>query len=262
MNQTTLPADAPTLTRRFTTFFHAAMFVLGFALVFIFGWGGAFTVVGQVFGDYKLALGQIGGVIVIVFGLVTLRVLKVPWLYYDTRPQWQGGQRGGLLASVLMGVFFAAGWTPCVGTTLGAILTLGAVQEKAGQAMILSSGYALGLGLPFLVLGLGMEQATGFVRRFRKHLHTLELVTGSLLILMGVLMLTQSLNVIAQWAQRSGLYLDVPLGDAATPTYFVAILAGLLSFLSPCVLPLVPAYLSYLGGHVMGGAAKEGEVNR
>jgi cytochrome c-type biogenesis protein len=259
MNQTTLPAAAPTLARRFTTFLHALLFVLGFSLVFIFIWGGAATVVGDLLYQYKQTLAQVGGVIVILFGLVTLRVLKIPWLYYDTRPQWQGNRRGGLLASTLMGVFFAAGWTPCVGTTLGAILTLGAVQEKAGQAMILSSGYALGLGLPFLALGLGMDRATGFVRRFRKHLRLMEIVTGSLLILMGVLMLTQRIFVIAQWAQKSGLFLDVPLGDAATPTYFIAILAGLLSFLSPCVLPLVPAYLSYLGGHVLGGAARDAE---
>ncbi len=257
MNQTTVSPGAPTLTRRFTTFFHALMFVLGFSLVFIFGWGGVTTVFGQLFGQYKLLLGRVGGAVVILFGLVTLRVIKIPWLYYDTRPQWAVNRRRGLLASSLMGVFFAAGWTPCVGTTLGAILTLGLSQQTAGQAMILSSGYALGLGLPFLALGLGMEQAAGFVRRFRRHLHTVEIVTGSFLILMGVLMLTGSLNLIAIWSQRMGLFLDLPLGSAAVPTYFVAILAGLLSFLSPCVLPLVPAYLSYLGGHVIGGALTE-----
>jgi cytochrome c-type biogenesis protein len=257
MSETTLPTAArPTLGRRFATLFHAVMFVFGFSAVFVVGWGGVTTLFGQLFGEYKSTLAALGGAVVIVFGLISLRVIKIPWLYADTRPQWQAKRNGGWLASALMGVFFAAGWTPCVGTTLGAILTLGLSQETAGQAMFLSSGYALGLGVPFLLIGLGMEQATPLVRRFRKHLRTMEIVTGVFLIVIGVMMLTNSMTLIAIWAQRSGLYLDLPLGDAATPTYFIAIVAGLLSFLSPCVLPLVPAYMSYLGGRVIGSAGQ------
>jgi cytochrome c-type biogenesis protein len=160
-----------------------------------------------------------------------------------------------------MGVFFAAGWTPCVGATLGAILNLGLSQQTAGQAMFLSSGYALGLGVPFLLMGLGMSQATTFVRRFRKHLRTMEIITGVFLIFMGVLMLTDSLTLIAIWSQRSGLYIDLSLGGSAVPTYFVAIAGGLLSFFSPCVLPLVPAYLSYLGGQVLSQEQGQSRVS-
>jgi cytochrome c-type biogenesis protein len=257
MRETISQPATPTLSRRFATFLHAVMFVLGFSFIFVFGWGGVVTVAGQLFDQYKQLLAQIGGVVVIVFGLATLRLIRIPWLYADTRPQWQANRQGGLVASVLMGVFFAAGWTPCVGPTLGAILTLGYSQETVGQAMVLSSGYALGLGLPFLLLGFGVEQAGGFVRRFRRHLRSMEIITGLFLIAMGVLMLTNGLTIIASWSQRAGLYLDLPLGGAVVPTYFVAILAGLLSFLSPCVLPLVPAYLGYLGGHVIGAAQPE-----
>ena len=120
------------------------------------------TLIGQVFGEYKSILGRVGGAIVILFGLSTLGIVKIPWLYYDTRPQWKVQNKSGLLASGLIGVFFAAGWTPCVGTTLGAILTLGFAQDTVGQAMVLSSGYALGLGLPFLGIGWGMNRATRF----------------------------------------------------------------------------------------------------
>jgi len=256
MSETTI-STAPTSNRRLTTFLHAVMFVAGFSLVFVVGWGGVTTALGALFYDYKFLLAKIGGAVVILFGLATLRVVKIPWFYYDTRPQWQGQGRGGYWASAFMGVFFAAGWTPCIGATLGAILTLGASQETAGQAMLLSSGYALGLGAPFLILGLGLGQATAFVRRFRRHLQTMEIITGAFLILMGVLMLTDSLTFIAIWAQRTGLYLDLAPGSAAVPSYFVAIVGGLLSFFSPCVLPLVPAYLSYLGGQVIGGAGVE-----
>ena len=250
-------AAAPAVSRRFTTFLHAVVFVLGFSVVFIVGWGGAATVVGQLFGQYKTTLGQIGGVVVIIFGLANLRIIKIPWLYYDTRPQWNARRGGGWLASGLMGVFFAAGWTPCIGTTLGAILTLGVSQQTAGQAMVLTSGYALGLGLPFLAIGLGMDRATAFVRRFRRHVRTVEIGSSLLLIVMGLLLVTGQMPLIAIWAQRRGLFVDLPLGGAAAPTYLFAMLAGLVSFLSPCVLPLVPAYVGYLSGQALSGQRTE-----
>lgn len=240
------------LNKRLIVFSHAVFFVLGFSLVFIVGWGGAATLLGQAFGSYKSTIGKIGGVVVILFGLHTLGLLKISWLAYDTRPQLSGKRRTGFLASALIGVFFAAGWTPCIGTTLGAILTLGFSQESAGQAMVLSSGYALGLGIPFLVIGLGMERATHFVRRFQRHLRWIQIVSGLFLLLIGGMILTNQITLIAIWAQRNGLFLDLPLGSAMAPTYFIAVLAGLLSFLSPCVLPLVPAYVGYLSGHAFG----------
>jgi cytochrome c-type biogenesis protein len=251
--QPTVVSPVPlTLSRRLSVMLHAALFVLGFSLVFVVGWGGAATTLGSLFGQYKSLLGQIGGFVVILFGIATLRLIKIPWLYYDTRPEWRAQGQGRAWASALMGVFFAAGWTPCIGTTLGAILTLGLSQQTAGQAMVLSSGYALGLGLPFLAIGLGLERAAGLVRRFHKHLRTIEIVNGLFLIGIGLMMLTDNLTWIAIWAQQNGLYLDVSLGDAAAPGYFVAMLAGLFSFLSPCVLPLVPAYVGYLSGHALG----------
>ncbi len=240
------------LNQRLIVFLHAILFVVGFSLIFVIGWGGAATLLGQTFGAYKTILGKIGGAVVILFGLSTLGIVKIPFLNYDTRPQWNEQPRQGLLASILMGVFFAAGWTPCVGTTLGAILTLGFSQETATQGMVLASGYAIGLGLPFLCIGLGMEQASQFVRRFRRYMRKIQIASGVFLLLIGVMMLTNQITLIAIWAQRNGLFLDLPLGAAAAPTYFIAFLAGLISFLSPCVLPLVPAYIGYLSGHAFG----------
>ncbi|MBI3242704.1 MAG: hypothetical protein HYZ49_10470 [Chloroflexi bacterium] len=256
MNPVAVSTEKPTLNQRLTVFVHAVLFVFGFSLVFVVGWGGAVTLLGELFGQFKSVIAQIGGFVIILFGFATLGVIKLPWLYYaDTRPQFQN-QRNGFLASALMGIFFAAGWTPCVGTTLGAILTLGLSQQSVGQAMILSSGYALGLGLPFLAIGLGMDRAAQFVRRFRKHMRTIEIISGLFLILIGLIMFTNNLSWIAIWAQRNGLFLDVTFGQSAVPSYPVAILAGLLSFLSPCVLPLVPAYIGYLSGHAFGGVSK------
>jgi cytochrome c biogenesis protein CcdA len=113
----------------------------------------------QAFGAHKSALGKIGGLIVILFGLSTLGVIKIPFLNYDTRPEWREPSRNGFLASLPMGLFFAAGWTPCVGTTLGAILAMGFNQDTTAQGMILASGYAFGLGLPFL--GNGSRHGSG-----------------------------------------------------------------------------------------------------
>jgi cytochrome c-type biogenesis protein len=238
----------PPAVSRITTIRHALFFVGGFSLVFVVGWGGAATLFGQVFGQYKSALGKIGGVVVILFGLVTLGVLRVPWLMADTRPQMNSWGANRLLNSSLFGVLFAAGWTPCVGATLGAILTLGFSQETSNQAMVLSSGYALGLGLPFLGLAVILDRALGILRRLGKYLQLFQRISGLFLILIGIMMVTDQIILIAIWAQSNGFFLDLPIGTASAPTYFVAIAAGALSFLSPCVLPLVPAYLGYLSG--------------
>lgn len=234
--------------KRHIPFTHSLLFVLGFSLVFIIGWGGATTVFGQVFREYKREIAQLGGIVVILFGVFNLGIIKIPWLYYDTRPEWRMRQRGGWMSSTLMGVFFAAGWTPCIGTTLGAILTMGVSQETSGQAMLLSSGYALGLGIPFLLIGACVERAVNTVHRFRHYMRKVQIASGLLLIVIGIMLFTNQLTLIAIWAQRNGLYLDAPLGGASAPTYLIAVLAGLVSFLSPCVLPLVPAYVGYLTG--------------
>ena len=235
------------------TLVHAILFVFGFSVVFIIGWGGAATAIGQLFGTYKSLLGEIGGVVVVFFGLFTLRVLNLPCLNYDTRPQWMPAKSSGWVASILMGIFFAAGWTPCIGPTLGAILTLGMSQPSALQAMVLSSGYAIGLGLPFIIIALGMERAIHFISRIQTYVRGIEIASGLLLIGVGILMVTDRMAWIAIWALQHGYYLDLPLGKAVTPTYFIAMTAGLLSFLSPCVLPLVPAYIGYISGRAVGG---------
>jgi len=237
---------------RWRIFSHAAIFVLGFSLVFIIGWGGSATILGGLFGQYRSLLSKIGGVVVIAFGLHTLNILRIPFFDYDMRPDWSNNRtRKGYTASGLMGVFFAAGWTPCIGTILGAILTMGLNQATSGQAMLLASGYALGLGIPFLAIGLGVDRASILLTRFRNRVQLVQRISGVFLIILGVLIFTDQLTVLAIWAQKSGLYLSVPLAFNAAPSYLIAIVAGLLSFLSPCVLPLVPAYLGYLSGHAV-----------
>jgi cytochrome c-type biogenesis protein len=158
-----------------------------------------------------------------------------------------------------MGVFFAAGWSPCIGATLRAILTLAFTQATSTQAMVPSGFYSLGLGLPFIVIGLGVECAAKIVRKLNRYMRTIQIISGVFLILIGIMILTNQVILIAIWAQRHGLFLDLPLGTATAPSIFAAFAAGLLSFLSPCVLPLVPAYLGYMSGQAFGARSLDGK---
>ncbi len=247
----TLTPNPNTAFNRLYVFLHALVFTLGFSLVFIIGWGGAATVLGQLFGQYKSVIGQVGGVVVIMFGLATLDVIRLPWFYYsDTRPTFSRAS-GSFASSSLMGLFFAAGWSPCIGTTLGAILTMGLSANTVGQAMWLSSAYSIGLGLPFLAMALGLNQATGWVRKMSRYIPTFKMISGVLIILIGVLLLTNWMSLISIWAFKNNLFIDVFSISTGVPSYLTALFAGLLSFFSPCVLPLVPAYLGYLSGHAL-----------
>src|SRR5689334_18276677 len=235
---------------RLRIFIHALLFVAGFSLVFIVGWGGSVTVLGQLFGTYKRVIAQIGGVIVIMFGLATLEVIHIPWFYADTRAQYSG-QRGTYGGSALMGIFFAAGWSPCIGATLGAILTMGLSQQTVGQAMWLASGYSLGLGIPFLIMALGLEHASSWIKYMRPYQKYFKYASGIFIIAIGILLLTNTMSLISIWAFKNGYFIESFTKYAAAPTYLTAIVAGLLSFISPCVLPLVPAYLGYLSGQTL-----------
>ena len=247
----TTEATSPMISSndRIRIFLHALLFVIGFSVVFVIGWGGSVTALGQLFSAFKRVIAQIGGVIVIAFGLATLDLIRIPWFYADTRAQYSG-QRGTYGGSALMGIFFAAGWSPCIGATLGAILTMGLSQQTVGQAMWLASGYSLGLGIPFLAMALGLERASGWIKRMRPYQKYFKLASGVFIIAIGLLLLTNTMTLIAIWAFKNGLFIDFSAYTGA-PSYFTAIVAGLLSFLSPCVLPLVPAYLGYLSGHTL-----------
>jgi len=248
--------QAASLAQRFAIFLHAVAFVLGFSFIFVVLFGGAFALLSKFLITYKTEIAKISGAIIIVFGLATMRVLKLPFLYYDTRRQFAGRPELGYISSFAMGMFFAAGWTPCIGTIFGSIIQLG-LQGQTGSSLVLAGSYALGLGAPFLLMGLLVDRLSRFLRRLTRHLHTIEIITGLFLIALGVLLISGEFTATIARLGNSFNVSDSGVPGATDPTVLIAILGGLLSFLSPCVLPLVPAYIGYLSGHVVGQAAVE-----
>ncbi|MCI0647961.1 MAG: cytochrome c biogenesis protein CcdA [Chloroflexi bacterium] len=236
-------SSATVLPQRFTTFTHAVLFMLGFSTIFIVGWSGLARPVGEMFFLYRPWLARVGGLVVTLFGLVRLGL-----------PQRQGDvhRRLGLIQSLLIGVCFAVGWMPCAGSTLRAILALSFAEETAVQGLFLLTSYALGLAVPFLALGLLVDRAAGIRRYLRQYKRRVQIVSGLVLVGMGVLLFFNQMPQLALWALNNGLDLDAGLGGVVAPTSLLAVIAGLLSFLSLCVLLLVPAYLGYLSGCVVG----------
>lgn len=167
---------------------NALSFIAGFSLVFIALGAGA-SALGSVLRANQRALMLVGGVLVIVFGLVMLGVIKLPWLYRDTRVQYSGETRTPW-GALLLGMAFAAGWTPCIGPILGAILTLASASGTLASGVGLLAIYALGLGVPFLLAALLLEPFMRFSRSFRRYLPWVERAAGVILIVAGVLMVT------------------------------------------------------------------------
>jgi cytochrome c-type biogenesis protein len=143
----------------------------------------------------------VGGVVIMLFGLQMMGVLKVGALYRDTR-KFSDDKPSGPLGAALLGVAFAAGWTPCIGPILGGIIGLAATSGGWKSGLVLSAFYAAGLSIPFLLTGLVLNQFLGFYAKFRRHLHKVEVASGVLLIVIGLMVASNSLTWVASVASR------------------------------------------------------------
>jgi cytochrome c-type biogenesis protein len=166
-------------------FRNAVAFVIGFSVVFI-ALGASATAVGSFLSSRRGTFDIVAGVVIIVFGLHLTGILKIPFLYRDVRFHGGGARRGAAGAFVL-GFAFAFGWTPCIGPILGGILGVAATRSRVGQGMFLLAVYSAGLAIPFLLTSLGVGQFLKFYTRFKRYLHAVEVGSGVLLILIGVL---------------------------------------------------------------------------
>lgn len=193
-------ADAETRRR---VMINASGFVLGFSLIFI-ALGASATALGQLMLTQLEMLSKVAGLVIIVFGLHTMGLLRIKWLYMEKRVQ-VSNKPLGLLGAVVVGMAFGFGWTPCIGPILASILAVAATQETVGQGISLLTVYSLGLGIPFLLAGLAINRFFALFDRLKRHMRLIEITSGLLLIAVGLLMFTNNLTML------SGLFQQIPL---------------------------------------------------
>lgn len=196
-------------TARRHTAIHAALFVLGFGLVFV-ALGATATLLGEALRRALPLLQQIGGVIIAGFGLYLLGVFRPSWLMRDGRVQL-ASKPAGRIGTVVAGAAFGAGWTPCVGPVLASILLYSGMQGTMGQGMMLLTAYTLGLGVPFFVAAVGLNWFLAGTKRVRRWIVPLERTAGVLLVLVGVLLFTGRFTVISNFLAGLGQLVNLEL---------------------------------------------------
>jgi cytochrome c-type biogenesis protein len=195
--QTPAGGDGPpaAVTRRIVL--ASLAFILGFSLVFV-ALGATASAAGRFLLERLPVLSRLAGVVIIVFGLHTMGVLRIEWLY-RTKQVHTSRRPAGLVGALLVGAAFAFGWTPCLGPILAGILAVGASRDTVGDAVRLLATYSLGLGVPFLATGLAINRFFGAMAKIRRHYHAIEMVSGALLVVIGLLIFSNRFTVIAQW---------------------------------------------------------------
>jgi cytochrome c-type biogenesis protein len=190
------------LLNRWGTLTHGLAFVFGFSVIFI-SLGLAASALGKLLFDISPWLSKIGGIIVILFGLHMTGILRIPFLEYDLRPQSRLDQQRSYFSSAMMGVFFSAGWAPCVGPVLGSILTMALNGGSLSEGIKLLSAYSAGLAIPFLAAAVGIGWVTRILSKYNKVMHYAEVGMGVVLIAVGTLLF---LGIFQRLAQLSPFF--------------------------------------------------------
>jgi cytochrome c-type biogenesis protein len=188
--------DAAVMARRHVIVTSVA-FVLGFSLVFI-ALGASASAIGTFLFRNSTILTKVAGALVIVFGLHTMGVFRLPFLETEKRLQ-AGSKPKTLLGAVMVGMAFGFGWTPCIGPILSGILTLAGSKETVWEGVVMLAVYSLGLGIPFLLASLTINKFFAVSARLRRHYHAIEVTSGVLLVGIGLLLFTDQLTVITRF---------------------------------------------------------------
>ena len=173
---------------------NSIFFILGFSMIFIL-LGVSATSMGVLFSSKKAILTKIAGFIIILFGVFKLGVIRSLTFYKDARFHLRD-RKFGALGALIIGAAFAFGWTPCVGPILGSILAYAGTLGKVNQGLFLLLAYSMGLGIPFLAVAIGLTRFLGIFDRIRKHLRLIEVSSGVIMIILGLLVMTDKLFLI------------------------------------------------------------------
>ena len=176
-------------------FYFALSFVFGFSTVFIL-LGASATLLSGIVYEYLDILRVIGGIIIIIFGIHFMQIIQLPFLNRDTRYQIES-YRPGVVGSYVIGLSFAFGWTPCIGPILGSVLSIAASSETVTYGIVLLMLYSAGLGIPFLLAAYAINGFMRFLTKIRNYIRVIEIFTGVLLVIFGILILTNRIQELA-----------------------------------------------------------------
>ena len=229
-------------------FLNSAFFVLGFTLVFSAMGVLLQTVLSTASLEAVNTVRLAGGSVIVAFGLLMIASTRYAIPFFSVEHKVRVMRFSNSYAtSSAFGIAFALGWTPCVGAILGSVYTLAAVSPGLGFLYLMA--FSLGLGIPFLIAGAFISRVSGFMRRSGRFLRYFGIVSGLFLIGVGLLVVTNYIGMLQIFLNGVG-----PLGSLANPldqsrlSFLIALAAGFLTFISPCILPLVPAFLAYVSG--------------
>ena len=236
------------MKRDWNIFVSSVFFVLGFSVVFSLLGVLLQTVLANISSTVQIWLGRFAGVVIILFGLYLIGLINPRFLQKEHKIIVKGKSKSSYLTSFTFGAAFAIGWTPCVGAVLGAVLGLAVAQP--GLAFLLLLSYSFGLGVPFLLVGLFINQAEAFMKRSYRWIKPVQQIFGVIIVLLGILIFVNQLSRIANFPFVADLLININISAGINIeqsfSMGVAFVAGLISFLSPCVMPLIPAFLAYL----------------
>lgn len=193
-----LQAEHPTELVRRKTLLHSLFFILGFTIVFVL-LGASATLIGSFLQQHMTAVRKAGGILIFLFGIHVTGLVPFGLLLGEKRATIKN-KPAGYLGSLLVGIVFAAGWTPCIGPILASILMLAATEEKVGHGIVLLLLYSAGLGIPFLVSSLALHRFLIFFNKFKKYIRVFEIITGIFLMLVGILIFTNWLSRLSGYA--------------------------------------------------------------
>jgi len=235
-------------SRREQVFLNSAFFVLGFTLVFSAVGVLLQTALSRASLEAVFTIRLVGGSVIIALGALMIASSRYAIPFFSVEHKIHVRKfRNSYMTSSVFGVSFALGWTPCVGAILGSVYTLAAVSPGLGFLYLMA--FSLGLGIPFLLAGAFVSRVSGFLKRTGRFLRYFSVVSGVFLIAVGLLVVTNYIGYLQIFLDAVG-----PLGSLSNPfdqsqlSFLIALAAGVLTFISPCILPLVPAFLAYVSG--------------